>query len=830
MNIFKEYVKGDIKNNKKSYNLTRITIFLAVVILSTFIFSVFSYFKSYLNMPNISMGDSHFRIISTISSKDANDLISNRHIEKIGFFNIKEIEKGFGSKEKTKLFKMDNNALSIKESTLKEGSMPQSGEIMISDDMSKEIGKNIGDKIEIKGKGYYISGIFYNDVHEYQDFYSVYLNVDQEVLLNSNEELTPFIWYKNIYRTYSLSEEIMGNLETKDVNYGYNDLYLNRSFVIDPRQDLLNDYMDHILIITLFFILLILFYSIIVNLFLVQEGKSIIEYSNLKSIGATNKDIGKIINLKIMYISQIPIILGILCSLGLVKLLFMIINGVDNHFSKGKNLYSIYMHLKLKLDFRLVVFIYFVSLLIIYLASKKPIKKLKKSSILDGLSGDIKNKSYRKHDLKYTGNIEVDLSKQFYKNSKYNFRFTGITLKLGFLLMIFIMLGFTFYSMDKEYNRMSKFENYDIQGEYVTLKPLKEDFMNDIEKLQIEDLVNFRNITVNLDLDDKLIYDEYKDRGSLNSLKEKTGSPDRLTVEIFGVEDEKFKELALEKGFNPDDYIGNKAVILNTMGDNFNIPVSRMKNIKFLKDSINELSFSEYESSIEPIVDRGYEFTLNIEDKIDTPLFNYPIKSNFLNIYMPKTQYMKLVDKFAKIGDVDQYEYISVKTNNTNKIQEEIKNISLEYFREDDYFVESKLDEEISTKKRNIIGSVLAIFLSMFFVVVGFSNSYFSFYNLFLKRKNEFLLYKSIGMDKKLLSTILEQEKKKIIFSFISSMPFIMLVGIFIISKLFKIFKPIDYLLNLNYLFILVILGYVFIIYISISKMYNKHKKEIIEG
>lgn len=830
MNIFKEYVKGDIKNNRKSYNSTRITIFLAVLILSTFIFGVFSYFKSYLNIPNVNIGDSHFRIISTISSKDANDLVSNRHIDKIGFFNVKEIEEGFGSKEKTKLFKMDNNTLSIKKSALKEGSLPQNSQVMINEDMSKGIGKNIGDKIEIKGKEYYISGIFYNDIHEYEDFYNVYLNVNQETLLNSKEELSPFIWYKNIYRTYSLSEEIMENLETKNFTYGYNDLYLNRSFVIDPQMDLLNDYMDHILIITLFLILLILFYSIIVNLFLVKEGKSIIEYSNLKSIGATNKDISRIINLKMMYISQIPIALGILSSLGLVKLLFMIINGIDNYFSRGKDLYSIYMHLNLKLDFRLILFICIVSLLIIYLASKKPIKKLKKSSILEGLGGDVKKKGYRKHDLKYTGNIEEDLSKQFYKNSKYNFRFTGITLKLGFLLMIFIMLGFTYYSMDKEYNRMSKFETYDIQGEYATLKPLSEELMNYIDRLEIEDLVNFRNVTVNLDLDDTLIYDEYKDTGSLDSLKEKTGSPDSIIVEIFGIEDEKFKELVLEKGFNPDDYMENKAILLNTMGDDFNVPVSRMQGIKFLEDSTNELSFSEYSSVVEPTGNRGHEFTLNVEDKIDTPLFNYPIKKNFLNIYMHKSQYIELVDKFAKIGDVDQYEYISVKTNNTDKIQEAIKNVSLEYFREDDYFVESKLDEEISAKKRNIIGSVLAIFLSMFFVIVGFSNSYFSFYNLFLKRKDEFLLYKSIGMDKTLLNTILEQEKKKIIFSFIFAMPFIMLAGIFIISKLFKIFKPIDFLLNLNYLFILVILGYIFIIYISISKMYNKHKKEIIRN
>ena len=49
-------------------------------------------------------------------------------------------------------------------------------------------------------------------------------------------------------------------------------------------------------------------------------------------------------------------------------------------------------------------------------------------------------------------------------------------------------------------------------------------------------------------------------------------------------------------------------------------------------------------------------------------------------------------------------------------------------------------------------------------------------------------------------------------------------------SKLFTIFRPIDFLLNLNHLFIIVIVGYILIIYLSISKMYNNYKREIIES
>ena len=85
-------------------------------------------------------------------------------------------------------------------------------------------------------------------------------------------------------------------------------------------------------------------------------------------------------------------------------------------------------------------------------------------------------------------------------------------------------------------------------------------------------------------------------------------------------------------------------------------------------------------------------------------------------------------------------------------------------------------------------------------------------------------------MDENLLKKIFQRERKSILFSFIFSMPIIVLAVVYVVAKLSKIFKPIDILSNLNYLFVLVILGYILIIYISISKMYNKYKKEIIEN
>lgn len=231
MNIFKEYIKGDIKNNRKSYNSTRITIFLAVLILSTFVFGVSSYFQSYRDIISKNTGGYHFRIISPISNKDANNLIFNRHIEKIGFFNTMDLKESFQYKAETRLFKMDDNAFSTIKSWLKQGELPKAGEIIISNDMAREIGKTVGDSIEFGGNSYNITGIYYDTNYEYQEFYNIFLNANQSSLLNSGEELSLFIWYKNIFRTYSLSEQILDNLETKDITYVYNMMYLNRAFV-----------------------------------------------------------------------------------------------------------------------------------------------------------------------------------------------------------------------------------------------------------------------------------------------------------------------------------------------------------------------------------------------------------------------------------------------------------------------------------------------------------------------------------------------------------------------------------------------------------------------
>ncbi len=822
--ILKDYVKGELRKNKKIYKSTVITIFLAVLVLATFVFGVFSYYKSYRDLIGKTTGGYHFRIVSEISKKDAKSLRNNRHIKKLGLFSSELLGGGFGSKEKLMLLKMDDNAFSTIESWIKEGSLPRENEIMVSNDMARELGKSIGDRLEIKGEAYKISAIYYDITYEFDEVYNVYLNIPQEKLLASEESFSPFIWYKNIFRTYSLSEKLMENLETKDITYNYNTFYLDRSFSFDPDDDFLKDHTFQIILIALFLILLALFYFIIKNLFLLQERKSIREYAKLKSLGARNKDIGKIISLKVLYLSEIPIIAGIIFSAGLVKFLFLFINKTEEYFFKTKGIVQTGLDLDLAFNIKLGFLIYLLASFLIYITSKKPMKKLRGISIARGLKGEVQERAYKKYDLQFKGRIERDLSKQFYKNSRRNFFISGISLKLGFALMSFIIIIVTYVSMEEKYNNLDKYRTYNIQGRYASLLNINDDMISDLEALGLDDLINFRSENVYIDYDEELIDGGYIGLGSLPRLEEEISDFKNLRLNIIGLEDGKFREFSKAKGLDPEEYFGNsrKVILLNTMGTKFDLPRSKIRTGKFLDDGVKTLNLSEYGQVLKT---RGYEFSLDVQAKIYEPLFDYPLRKDILNCYMPKSEYNKLVDSFEKIADLDQFEYLAIKSKNLEEDQDLVKKISLDYFKDRDFDLESKIDEENLREKRNIIGSILVIFFSLFFIVIGFSNAYFASYNLFLNRREELLLYRTIGMDRKLLKEVLSRERNRIIINFIYPMPIIFIALSFILASSSKAFSTLDILREVNYIYIVI---YILVTCLAMVVIYDRSSKEII--
>lgn len=817
--IFREYLRGDFKLNSKSYKSSIVTIFLAVLILSSFTIGLMSYFTSFRNLIARHTGGYHFRIISSISSEDANSLLANRYIKKLGFLYNESLPDAFGSKSESLLIRMDENALGTIESWILDGDMPEAGQLLISNYMAKEINKSPGDSLELAGSIYPIAGTYKDPGYDYESHYSIFLNMEQESLLSSGQELSPIFWFKNVFSSYKISGEIMEDLDTKNISYNYNIPYLNRSFVFDPDNDSIAEHGFQILAIALFFIILALFYFIITNLFLVQESKSIMEYGRLKALGARDRDIEELIRRKHLYLSQLPIILAMVSSTFIVRLLFLVIYRVEEYFG-GASPYAITKNLSLDLNPLIFIAIYILSLVIIYLGSRKPIRVLKKISILDSLKGNIPGKGYRKYDLKYRGNIERDLSQQFYKNSRRKFLFTKISLKLGFLLMAFIMTAISYYSLEKEENSIDKFTSYNIQAEYANNKELDRHLIDDIKGLDLEEIVNFRKEFVYLDLDFSQLEDEYK-RLYLPKLEEDIKSLDGLKLEIFGIDDGKFNSLVEERGFRPEDFKNGRALLLNRMGKDFNRPKSRMEYSKFFKDELDEVSLSEYGNLLES---RGYEFSINIENKIDSPLFDYPLRDNALTIYLPKSSYIELFNKFMRIADLDQFEYIALKTNREAEVFDQVQDLSSNYFKEGDFSIISKLEEDKSLRKAKALGNVMAFFFSIFFVIVGFSNSYFALYNLFLDRKDSLLLYRSLGMDSHLLQGILRREKNKILVGFLASMPILLMILVLFIARTSRIFSFLDILKNINYLFII---AYMAIIYIAISRMYRAYERKL---
>ncbi len=818
--ILREYVKGDIRANKKNYMSSIISIFLAVLILASFSLGIYSYYSNYRQLLKDESGGYHFRLIEPIPREDIIDLGENRHIDRLGLLSIEEVDQAFGIKNKAIVFKMDDNSMSTIKSWVKQGSLPKKNELMISSNMAAEENKEIGDSLALNGREYKISAIYYETSYKHEDFYHICLNLGQDELLKESESLTAFIWYKNIFRTYEISNQILENFP-QGTTYNYNKFYLDKSFVFDPDLDLFKDYSFQLILILLFIILGLLFYFIIKNLFLVQESKSIVEYSRLKAIGASNRDIKKISLLKALYISQLPIVLAIISATGLIKVLSLIINKVDLALGQG-DAYSLAKNLRLKINPLLVLGLYLISLAIILLASKKPIKKLKKLSIVKGLKADLSKSSPKKYDLDYKGDIERDLARHFYRNSRRNFRFSKLTLRLGFILLTFIVSLLSYHSLDTNYNHSDIYRSYDLNAQYASLESLDQSMLDEVSKLPIEELVRFRHEGVFLDLKEEDIDRGFIEAGSLNLIKEKNPYLSQLHLEIFGIEDQAFQEPLRKQDIDPEGFKGPRVLLLNTMADNIQQPLSKIKDSKFLRDDIKSLDLSEYGELLDT---RGYEFQLDVSQKVYQAPFDYEFKKDRLNVFMPLSEYKLLLDNFEKIADLDQFEYLALRTDQVEEVAEGLDSLSLGYFRNNDFKINSRIDFEKDLRKKNILGSVMAIFFSIFFILVAFSNSYFSFYNLFLEREEDFLLYRSLGMDSQLLSGILGRERRKILLSFTLSLPILLLLIAFLTASLTDVFTGLDILSEMNYY---IILGYILIILLAISKMYNKYRKNYI--
>ena len=169
----------------------------------------------------------------------------------------------------------------------------------------------------------------------------------KENLLNNEDGIEAYIWYKNPRDTYTLTKKIFNEFKidyAKALDTGR--LYFNRdileykmiypSGIIPPKHvvaNLIESYGACMLLVFLFAVM-------IYGAFNVWNNRDIKELALLKSVGMTKKQVKKMIRLKALKIGIVPIIAGTLVSYFTANMLFYLM-WLNNYISY-KNVSTIF--------------------------------------------------------------------------------------------------------------------------------------------------------------------------------------------------------------------------------------------------------------------------------------------------------------------------------------------------------------------------------------------------------------------------------------------------------------------------------------------------------
>lgn len=114
---------------------------------------------------------------------------------------------------------------------------------------------------------------------------------------------------------------------------------------------------------------------VIYNSFAISVNERKKNYAMYKSIGASNKQVLISVMLEALILTIIAIPIGFLLSIGLIKILIIVINNTLNGIITNKFIFKIY--------FNYILFAIFYILASVFLASFTPAKRASEASIID---------------------------------------------------------------------------------------------------------------------------------------------------------------------------------------------------------------------------------------------------------------------------------------------------------------------------------------------------------------------------------------------------------------------------------------------------------------
>ena len=809
MNVLITLALKNLKRNKRRTISTIIGIVVSVILISFILTLIYSFQTTMIEDVKSRIGNYHIRIDQTTTHiamkfNQMQEKIENTAISQI--IGAADYETQLNNKQGIIIEGYDEIALYNRDINLIEGRMPQNEkEILISNYLINNMKKpvKIGDqltldvqkvKLTISNDGmeeflnpdgidkitYTVTGIIKQTIKE-ANTSNAYIAITKLEQITEVSPCEVTILLKNPKEESTFYHELM-NSSIKNHILENNELLLWQGATngINEKSQLELIGVISILIIVAITIILIR------NSFQISISERMKEFGTLISIGATSKQITKIVLIEGIFYTLISVPIGLILGIGLV---FFSTNGIGNFLE------SMYNN-ELTMQFSINVVSIIASILLIILATFisciKPIKEVKKVSPIETIKQNneiaIKNKDViiSKLKSKMLG-IEGQIAYKNIRRNKRKYRSTTISISIIMILVIIIssIIQYIFDIVNNTYKPVNR--NIDIGMIYGETQEKIDTVFKNFDKIKVFDSIIDYSIIVRFE----------------GRIKENNKS---INVEAY--EGSTYENYLKSIGLKYEDTVNNGILLSSN---------SSIKEGKILNIIINR---KEYKI---PIIK-----TTDIDP--ETAIFNLDnSKIEKLNTYNSKYETLIISNDMAKNIDIDDERNniivgnfsmnMRINSSNPNELEKEI----LQFINPNKISINNYTKQKEDEEKFSAIMSIFLYGLLLVISLIGITNIYNTITSSIHLRKKEFETLKAIGMSNKQFNKMFVHES--LIYGIKS-----LLIGIILGTILsFALYYVINTDLMLKYYFpfiqvLIMILSTIIVIYISTKKAYKNHK------
>ena len=534
------------------------------------------------------------------------------------------------------------------------------------------------------------------------------------------------------------------------------------------------------------------------NSFAISTTEKIHMYGMLASIGATKRQIKKIVILEAMILGIIGIPLGILSGLFADFVLLKIVNLLLGDF-----LFANLDGIVFKTSILPILISVFLGFLTIYLSAISSARKASKVSPIEQLRGnnDIKIKAKKLKTPKIIEKVFKTGGVLAYKNlkrSKKKYRTTVISITVSIFIFITMNAFIT--------------NAFDLTGNYYKDYDYNMVLYNGVENLsqeQLNKIFELNNIK-----EKYLLYDaeQYSltvtDLSKINTIDERNYSEDEedfgYMMQIVALDDNSFKKYAKEIGAKYDE-IKEKGILCDEITEWDEETGNAKKSRRYNYDENDTITGLYGEKEIKVQVGAV---------TADKP---YGLEGTYSSggyLIFNKDYYKDLTFNLSQIN---------INSNNAEKLQEEIENLKLNISI-------NNMEENVKEEKAMVL--VIKIFLYGFIAVItliGVTNIFNTITSNMELRQKEFAMLKSIGMTKKEFNRMINLETlfygtKSLIYGIILG-----LIGTYAIYNAFAVKIDAGVYIPIKPIILSIIFVFILIFIIMRYSIFKINKQNIIE-